>query len=128
MTSPPVVTPTEEGVTPTAMPLPTLSVATPTPAPSSTPAASPTLTPVPNSPANTPSLPRPTLHGDPTLEELLELEEEFNRTDLEIMVIASPDPALVGEELVYTLTVINQGPNPASSTQVVATLPGASRI
>lgn len=62
-----------------------------------------------------------------TREELLELQIELNTTDLEITVIAYPDPALVGEKLVYTLRVINHGPSPAFLTQVVDTLPlGAS--
>ncbi|MDX1582793.1 MAG: IPTL-CTERM sorting domain-containing protein [Thermoanaerobaculia bacterium] len=43
--------------------------------------------------------------------------------DLTILKSDSPDPAVVGQALTYTLTVINGGPNQATGVQVVDTLP-----
>lgn len=81
----------------------------------STPPTNLPPTPLIGTPAGTPH--------DPTLEELLELQEELNTTDVEITKRDSADPAVAGEELVYTLTVTNNGPNPASNVRVVDTLP-----
>jgi uncharacterized repeat protein (TIGR01451 family) len=67
----------------------------------------------------------PITEPEPTLEDLRLLEEEFNTTDLEIIKSASTDLGTVvaGQELVYTLTVKNNGPNPAINVQVVDFLP-----
>ncbi len=87
---------------------------TPTPASTSTttatatPAASPTSTPV---------------HRDPTVEEILLIEENANTTDAQVTMNDSPDPAVPGEALVYTLMVTNKGPNSADYVRVVVILP-----
>ncbi|HEX4862732.1 MAG TPA: hypothetical protein VFV02_01595, partial [Acidimicrobiales bacterium] len=59
----------------------------------------------------------------PRLEDLQILRQELNRTDLSIGVTDSPEPAVAGAQFTYALTVTNAGPNPASSVQVVHTLP-----
>jgi uncharacterized repeat protein (TIGR01451 family) len=45
------------------------------------------------------------------------------RADLSLTKTDSPDPVLAGQNLTYTLTVRNNGPNPASGVSVVDTLP-----
>lgn len=45
------------------------------------------------------------------------------RTDLAITKVGSPKPAAAGEDLAYTLTVRNNGPNPAHVVQVTDALP-----
>jgi uncharacterized repeat protein (TIGR01451 family) len=65
----------------------------------------------------------PTTEPEPTLQELIELEQELNTTDLSIAKTSAPDPVEVGADLVYTLRVSNKGPNPASRVRVVDTLP-----
>lgn len=60
---------------------------------------------------------------DPTTEELLQQQQDANTTDVSIDKADDPDPAVAGEEVVYTLTVTNHGPNPSSDTQVVDHLP-----
>lgn len=60
---------------------------------------------------------------DPTEQEVLELEEELNTTDLELTKVESKDPAVAGEELVYTIKVVNNGPNPADAVLVTDILP-----
>jgi uncharacterized repeat protein (TIGR01451 family) len=65
----------------------------------------------------------PTLEEEPTLEDLLALEEELNTTDLELTVVDSPDPVAAGTQLTYTLAVDNAGPNPATSVRITDTLP-----
>ena len=59
----------------------------------------------------------------PTLIELLELQEELNTTDLEITKSESADPVVAGNPLTYTLTIRNNGPNPAYDVVVVDNLP-----
>ncbi|WP_322937881.1 DUF11 domain-containing protein [Nocardioides bizhenqiangii] len=44
-------------------------------------------------------------------------------TDLSVAKTDSPDPAVAGESVTYTLTVTNHGPNPAQAAQVVDELP-----
>jgi uncharacterized repeat protein (TIGR01451 family) len=44
-------------------------------------------------------------------------------TDLSVAKSDSPDPAVAGESVTYTLTVTNHGPNPAQAARVVDTLP-----
>jgi uncharacterized repeat protein (TIGR01451 family) len=45
------------------------------------------------------------------------------QTDLAVLVTASPDPATVGDLLVYNITVTNQGPNPATGVTLTNTFP-----
>ena len=65
---------------------------------------------------------------EPTLDELLRLEEELHTTDLAIDKADSDDPALAGNELTYTLTVANHGPNPADAVRLVDELPSGVRV
>jgi uncharacterized repeat protein (TIGR01451 family) len=60
---------------------------------------------------------------EPTLHELNLLQQELNTTDLGISLTDSPDPVAAGTPLTYTVTVVNHGPTPANSVQVVDTLP-----
>lgn len=46
-----------------------------------------------------------------------------NATDLAITKSANPSPGTVGQNLVYTITVTNNGPNTATATVVTDTLP-----
>jgi uncharacterized repeat protein (TIGR01451 family) len=62
---------------------------------------------------------------NPTLQELTELEEQLNTTDLGIVISGSPNPVAAGTQLTYTVTVNNFGPNPASKLSVTITLPTA---
>ena len=64
----------------------------------------------------------PVTDPEPDFQELLELQEELDTTDLEIDKTDS-DPAVAGQELVYTVVVTNNGPNPASAITVTDTLP-----
>jgi uncharacterized repeat protein (TIGR01451 family) len=43
--------------------------------------------------------------------------------DLQVILTDSPDPAVTGGDLTYTLTVTNNGPDPASGATVTHTLP-----
>jgi uncharacterized repeat protein (TIGR01451 family)/CSLREA domain-containing protein len=45
------------------------------------------------------------------------------QADLEISKADSPDPVTVGDNLTYTITVINNGPDPATNVVVTDTLP-----
>jgi uncharacterized repeat protein (TIGR01451 family) len=65
----------------------------------------------------------PVIGPEPTLEDRRLLQEELNTTDLEIIKSDSPDMAVAGQELVYTLTIKNKGPRLARNVQVVDTLP-----
>jgi uncharacterized repeat protein (TIGR01451 family) len=58
-----------------------------------------------------------------TLEEIRAVDEHLNRTDLEIVKSDLPDPVNAGEQLTYTLTVMNHGPQPARGIHVIDTLP-----
>ena len=44
-------------------------------------------------------------------------------TNLTITITASPQPVQVGQDLIYTITAINNGPNPATGVTVVDGLP-----
>lgn len=59
----------------------------------------------------------------PTISEYLELEKQLNTVDLAISVIDDTDPVDQGRPLAYTLTVTNNGSNPAFGVTVVDTLP-----
>jgi len=48
---------------------------------------------------------------------------QFYITDLELAMTASPEPVLEGNEILYGLTVTNNGPNPTNALRVVVTLP-----
>ena len=65
----------------------------------------------------------PVNEPEPTLEDNRLLQEELNTTDLEIIKSDSPDMAVAGQELVYTLTTRNNGPRLARNVQVVDILP-----
>ena len=45
--------------------------------------------------------------------------------DLEIVKLADPDPVEAGADLTYTLTVTNNGPNPAIDVEVIDDLPAS---
>ena len=68
---------------------------------------------------------RPIDGPEPDLDDLELLQEELNTTDLELTKTASSDleVAVAGQELVYTLTVTNNGPNPARDVVVTDNLP-----
>jgi uncharacterized repeat protein (TIGR01451 family) len=71
----------------------------------------------------------PVTEPELTLQELLDLQQQINTTDVAIVISDSPDPATAGGSLTYTLTVTNMGPNPASQVQVVDILPaGVSHV
>jgi uncharacterized repeat protein (TIGR01451 family) len=65
----------------------------------------------------------PVREPEPTLEDNRLLQEELNTTDLEIIKSDSLDMAVAGQELIYTLTVKNNGPRLARNVQVVDILP-----
>lgn len=56
-----------------------------------------------------------------------DLRRELNTTDLTVTLAGPPTPASAGEDLAYTVTVTNRGPNPASSTTVAVALQGPAR-
>ena len=58
-----------------------------------------------------------------TLKDLLEQEVYFNTTDMEIGIRQSPNTAVPGQAILYSLTVTNNGPNPAGYVRVTAALP-----
>lgn len=60
---------------------------------------------------------------EPTLEELIEHDTALHSTDLVITVVDTPDSVAAGTQLTFTVTATNNGPNPASSVQIIHTLP-----
>jgi uncharacterized repeat protein (TIGR01451 family) len=65
----------------------------------------------------------PVIEREPTLEDRRLLHEELNTTDLEIFKSHLPEMAVAGQELVYTITIKNNGPRLARNVQVIDTLP-----
>ncbi len=65
----------------------------------------------------------PVTTPEPLLAELQALRDDLNTTDLTVALTDSVDPVAAGTQLVYTATVTNNGPNPATSTRLVDTLP-----
>lgn len=65
----------------------------------------------------------PVMTPEPTRAEIALIEAQRNITDLSITQTSDPTPVEVGENLDYTLTVRNLGPNPAAAVRVVDTLP-----
>ncbi|MET0133247.1 MAG: hypothetical protein ABW215_06605, partial [Kibdelosporangium sp.] len=60
----------------------------------------------------------------PTEQEATRILEARNTTDLAVTITDTPDPVAAGESLTWTVTVSNNGPNSATSTQIITTLPG----
>ena len=60
---------------------------------------------------------------EPTLEQLMRLEQELNSADLAIDKDSDPDEVKVGQDFRYVLTVTNKGPNPAARVEVNDALP-----
>lgn len=58
-----------------------------------------------------------------TLPELRDLEEALNTADLSVTKGDSADPVAAGDQLTYSLTVANDGPNPSDATVLTDTLP-----
>jgi uncharacterized repeat protein (TIGR01451 family) len=58
-----------------------------------------------------------------SLEELRAVDEAINTTDLELSMGDAPDPVNAGEPLVYTLTLLNHGRQPARGIRVLDELP-----
>ncbi|MDB5351700.1 MAG: conserved repeat protein [Planctomycetota bacterium] len=46
-----------------------------------------------------------------------------NQANLSVAIAASPNPATLGSDLTYTITVVNNGPDQATNVQLVQTLP-----
>lgn len=64
----------------------------------------------------------PSVEPEPTNAEMEDHWEELNTTDLEIGMVPL-GPAVAGENLVYWLTVLNHGPNPAHETMATIIIP-----
>jgi len=60
---------------------------------------------------------------EPTLEELLRLQELLNTTDLVATLSDAPDPVAAGRTVTWTAGARNAGTAPSTSTQVEVTLP-----
>ncbi|GHH79742.1 hypothetical protein GCM10018781_58500 [Kitasatospora indigofera] len=59
----------------------------------------------------------------PTTAELLAMEDQANKADLELTVTDDPDPVAAGTDLTWTAVVTNHGPNPAAAVSLSDTLP-----
>lgn len=64
--------------------------------------------------------------ADPNDETAALIIQSLNSTDLEISKSDSVDPVVAGENLTYTLTVTNNGPNMTTSAKVTDTLPAGT--
>lgn len=57
-----------------------------------------------------------------------ELDITMTESDLVTELTDTPDPVSAGDEVTYTATVTNKGPDPATNAQVVLTLPTGSTV
>jgi uncharacterized repeat protein (TIGR01451 family) len=62
---------------------------------------------------------------EPNREELQQLQQALNTTDLGVVLATSADLVTRGGALTYTLVANNIGPNPASQVEVIVNLPAA---
>ncbi len=62
-------------------------------------------------------------NNPPTIEDRKAMFEAINTADVRVTIADSPDPVGAGEQLTYTVTANNFGPNPATSVQVTTTIP-----
>lgn len=60
----------------------------------------------------------PEEHPLPTLAELERLWDLLNTADLSVTLTDNPDPVAAGETLTWTATLVNNGPNPATSAEL----------
>ena len=60
---------------------------------------------------------------DPTADQIRDIEAEFNTLDLSVTKSITPDLVMAGQEIVYEITVTNQGPNAALEVIVEDQLP-----
>lgn len=74
---------------------------------------------------DTSDAPSSELPSEWTIEEQDRYTEQLESTDISISKSSSPDPVEVGTDLVYTLTVVNGGPQPAFLVNVLDFLPGS---
>ena len=65
----------------------------------------------------------PVTEPEPDIEDRRIMREALNTTDVRIVKADSPDPVEVGSKLIYSLTVTNNGPNPADDVRVTDLLP-----
>jgi uncharacterized repeat protein (TIGR01451 family) len=101
--------------TPTVTPPPT-----PTPTPTFAPTATPTVTPPPT-PTPTPTFaPTATPTATPT-----PTPSEAPRADIAVGIVDSPDPVVVGQNLTYTITVSNNGPQGPVGVTMSDTFPAS---
>lgn len=70
----------------------------------------------------------PVTTPEPRLSELQQLRTALNTTDLAVTLTDDPDPVAAGRAITYTLTVRNDGPNPASSVRLVHDLPPGTTV
>jgi hypothetical protein len=68
-------------------------------------------------------VPVPQTDPEPTIDELRKLDQQINTTDLAVFSADGPDPAAAGASFALTLSVVNNGPNPATSVDLKAALP-----
>jgi uncharacterized repeat protein (TIGR01451 family) len=117
-TGTPTATPTD---TPTGTPTPTN---TPSATPTATATTIPTSTPTPTAtPTSTPTpTPTATFTATPTASHTPTPQV----ADLAIAKAGSPNPAIAGELLIYTLIVTNRGPSDAPDTIVIDQLPAGT--
>jgi uncharacterized repeat protein (TIGR01451 family) len=93
----------------------------------------PASPPETGSPAETGSPPETGSPAEPPdgapLNELRQLQQSLNTTDLAISVSEAPEEIPIGGTFSYVLAIANRGPNPASQVEVVNTLaPGVAFV